>query len=65
MKKSMCMAFAGSLALVLAGCRSVDTKASGYQTSTVSGVPVTASPGVVATQQPVLVQGVGARPSAS
>lgn len=64
MKKSMCMAFAGSLALVLAGCRSVDTKASGYQTSTVSGVPVTASPGVVATQQPVLVQGVGARPDA-
>jgi hypothetical protein len=64
MKKQMYFVLTGALALSLTGCRSVDTRASGYQTQTASGVPVTASPGVIATQQPVQISGVGARPPA-
>jgi len=51
-------------ALALAGCRTVDTKASGYQTTTEAGVAVTAPPAAAVTQQPVQVKGVGARPDA-
>jgi len=52
---------------VFSGCRTVDTAASGYQTTVTQGGPpiqVTASPGGVTTQQPVQVKGVGARPDA-
>ncbi len=50
--------------LVLTACRTVDTKASGYQTVTAQGQPVVASPGTMQTQQPGLVKAVGARPDA-
>lgn len=65
MKRIMFVASSVGLLWAVSGCRTVDTAASGYQT-TVSpgGVPVTASPGVVMTPQPVQVQGVGARPAA-
>jgi hypothetical protein len=63
MKKQVLMMAVG--ALVLAGCRTIDTGASGYQTTvTAGGVPVTASPGTGTTQQPVQGKGVGARPDA-
>lgn len=62
MKKWAFFAGAGCLAFVLTGCRTVDTSASGYQTTTTSGhVPVTASSGQVVVQQPVQVSGVGVR----
>ena len=51
-------------ALAFAGCRTVDTRASGYQTTTEAGVSVTAPAATVATQQPVQVKAVGARPDA-
>jgi hypothetical protein len=65
MNKVMYVTFAGALALALTGCRTIDTRGSGYQTTvTAGGVPVVSSPGAVATQQPGLVLGVGARPPA-
>ena len=64
MNKVTYVTFAGTLALALTGCRTVDTTASGYQTTAASGTPVVSSPGVVATPQPVQVPGVGARPAA-
>jgi hypothetical protein len=64
MKNLSYVTFASALALALTGCRTVDTTASGYQTATASGTPVTASTGTTATQQPLQVSGVGARPAA-
>ncbi|MDD4102112.1 MAG: hypothetical protein PHU80_05705 [Kiritimatiellae bacterium] len=64
MKQLIHLSFVAGLALMLAGCRTVDTKATGYQSVTSQGQPVVASPGSVTTQQPVQVKGVGARPDA-
>jgi len=64
MKKMIYVSLLGVFPMFLAGCRSVDVSASGYQTTTAGGLPMTASPGVSATQQPVQVPGVGARPTA-
>lgn len=64
MKKSMLGMFGVFAALAFVGCRTIDTRASGYQTATEAGVAVTAPAATVATQQPVQVEGVGARPAA-
>jgi len=62
MKKLMTMMMVGALAL--GGCRTVDTKASGYEKTTADGKSVTETAGKVATQQPVQVDAVGARATA-
>ena len=64
MKETTYVTLAGALALALAGCRTVDTAASGYQTTTAVGTPVATSPGMILTPQPMQVLGVGARPNA-
>ena len=64
MKISMLGMFGVFAALAFVGCRTIDTRTSGYQTVTGAGAAVTA-PGVpVMTPQPVQVKGVGARPDA-
>ena len=64
MNKVLFVTGAGALALALTGCRTVDTKASGYQAMTASGTPVAATAGLAETQRPVAVGGVGARAAA-
>ena len=65
MKKIIWGMFGVFAALAFVGCRTIDTRASGYQTATEAGVAVTAPGAAVATQQPALVKGVGARPDAA
>lgn len=62
MKKILYFGFLSVIALTFTGCRSVNLKESGYET-TVGGGSVTSSGGSVQMQQPVRVNGVGARPA--